>query len=149
MGVASAPGGGRCGAWATRGNYDRAMSTRTLVGGIALGRLLLGGALLLAPRSVVGPGWVGDEAGRPAAGVLLRAVGARDVGLALGTLAALRSGAPLTPWVAAGALADGTDLAATVGAGAAVPASARAAVGAIAGGAFGVQMALLRTLRRA
>ncbi len=62
------------------------MSPRTVVAGIALGRLALGAALVVAPRKVVGPGWIGAEAERPAAGTLLRAVGARDLAIAIGTL---------------------------------------------------------------
>jgi hypothetical protein len=117
------------------------------VAGIALGRLALGGALLAAPRGIVGQGWVGEEARRPAAGVLMRAVGARDVALALGTLVALRNGSSLTPWVIGAMLSDGTDFAATLGAGQSLPASGRAAVGAIAGGAVGAQLGLLKALR--
>jgi len=122
------------------------MSPRTLVAGIALGRLALGAALALAPRKVVGPGWIGAEAERPAAGTLLRAVGARDVALALGTLSALRAGSDLTAWVVGGALADGTDFAATLAAGSAIPVQGRAGVGLLAGGALGVQLGLLKTL---
>ena len=124
------------------------MSPRTLVAGIALGRLVLGAALLAAPRKVVGPGWVGAEAERPAAGVLLRAVGARDVALAAGTLAALKGGSSLTPWVVGGAIADGADFTATLAAGQAIPPQGRAAVGALAGGALGAQIGLLRALKR-
>jgi hypothetical protein len=123
------------------------MSPRTLVAGIALGRLVLGAALVAAPQKVVGPGWIGAEAERPAAGVLLRAVGARDLAIALGTLAALRQGSSLTPWIAGAAVADGTDFAATLAAGQAIPPQGRAGVGALAGGAFGAQLGLLRALR--
>ncbi|ADB53980.1 hypothetical protein Cwoe_5575 [Conexibacter woesei DSM 14684] len=128
-----------------RGSIAR-MSPRTLVAGIALGRLALGAVLMAAPRKVVGPGWIGAEAERPAAGVLLRAVGARDVAIAAGTLLALRQGSALKPWVAAGAIADGTDFVATLAAGQAIPPQARAGVGVLAGGGFGSQLGLLRAL---
>jgi len=124
------------------------MSPRTLVAGIALGRLALGAALLAAPRKVVGPGWIGADAQRPASGTLLRAVGARDVALAAGTLAALRQRSSLTPWIVGGALADGTDFAATLAAGQAIPPQGRAAVGLVAGVAFGAQLGLLRAVGR-
>jgi hypothetical protein len=124
------------------------MSPRTLVAGIALGRLVFGTVLLAAPRKVVGPGWVGAEADRPAAGVLLRAVGARDIALAVGTLAALKGRSSLTPWVVGGAIADGADFASTLAAGQAIPPQGRAAVGAVAGGALGAQIGLLRALKR-
>ena len=123
------------------------MSPRTVVAGIALGRLALGAALVAAPRKVVGPGWIGAEAERPAAGTLLRAVGARDLALAIGTLGALRNGSSLTPWIVGASIADGTDFFATLAAGSAIPAQGRAGVGALAGGALGVQLGLLKTLR--
>lgn len=122
------------------------MSPRTLVAGIALGRLALGAALLVAPRKVVGPGWIGAEAERPVPGVLLRAVGARDVALAAGTLLALKQGASLKPWVAGGALADGADFVSTLAAGQAIPPQGRAGVGLLAGGALGAQLGLLRAV---
>lgn len=123
------------------------MSPRTVVAGIALGRLALGAALVAAPRKVVGPGWIGAEAERPAAATLLRAVGARDLALAIGTLGALRNGSSLTPWIVGASIADGTDFVATLAAGSAIPAQGRAGVGALAGGALGVQLGLLKTLK--
>lgn len=123
------------------------MSPRTLVAGIALGRLALGAALVAAPRKVVGPGWIGAEAERPAAATLLRAVGARDIALAVGTLSALRSGSNLAPWIVGATIADGTDFAATLAAGSAIPPQGRAAVGGLAGGAFGAQLGLLKALK--
>lgn len=122
------------------------MTPRTLVAGIALGRLALGAALVAAPKKVVGPGWIGAEAERPAAGVLLRAVGARDIALALGTLAALKQGSSLKPWVVGASIADGTDFFGTLAAGSAIPMQGRAGVGALAGGALGLQLGLLKAL---
>lgn len=123
-----------------------AMTPRSLVAGIALGRLALGAALVAAPKQVVGPGWIGAEAERPAAGVLLRAVGARDIALALGTLLALKQGSSLKPWVVGASIADGTDFFATLAAGQAIPMQGRAGVGALAGGALGLQLGLLKAL---
>ncbi|MDO8210091.1 hypothetical protein [Conexibacter sp. CPCC 206217] len=122
------------------------MSPRTLVTGIALGRLAIGAALVVAPRKVFGPGWIGTEAERPPAGVLLRAVGARDVALGLGTLIALKQGSSLEPWVLGATIADGTDFFATLAAGQSIPAAGRAGVGALAGGSFGLQLGLLKAL---
>jgi hypothetical protein len=123
------------------------MTPRTLVAGIALGRLALGTALVAAPKTVVGPGWIGAEAERPAAGVLLRAVGARDIALALGTLAALKNGSSLTPWIVGASIADGTDFFGTLAAGQAIPMQGRVGVGALAGGALGLQLGLLKALK--
>lgn len=122
------------------------MTPRTVVAAIALGRLVLGTALVATPKKVVGPGWIGAEAERPAAGVLLRAVGARDVAIAVGTLLALKQGSSLKPWIVGGALADGTDFVATLAAGQALPMAGRAAVGTVAGGALGAQLGLLKAI---
>lgn len=122
------------------------LSTRTQIAGLALGRLALGVALVAAPRAAVGAGWVGAEAERPVTATLLRAVGARDMAVALATLAALRNGSPLKPLLVGASLADGTDLVATLLAGKAVPTQGRVGVGALAGGALVAQLALARSV---
>lgn len=111
---------------------------------LAAGRLVLGAALVARPRSQVGVGWIGEDAKRPAAAVTLRAVGARDVALALGTLGAQHTGSPLKPWLLAATLADATDLVATSAAGSAVPRQAKALIALLAGGAIVQQLALAR-----
>jgi hypothetical protein len=120
------------------------MSTRTQIMALALGRLAIGAALVVAPRSPVGSGWVGDDAERPSASLLMRAVGARDVALALGTLATLRQGGALRPWLIGASLADATDLVATLAAGKAVPAQGRAGIAVLASGALVQQLAIAR-----
>jgi len=96
----------------------------------ATARLLIGGGFLVAPGLAMRP-WIGDAAAHPSARLLARAVGARDVALALGTLGAARRGA-LRPWLAAALLADATDLALTVAQRDRLPARGRL-VSAIAG----------------
>jgi len=122
------------------------VSTRIQILGLALGRLALGAALVAAPRAAVGKGWVGDDAQRPTSALLLRAVGARDIALALGALVALRNGGALRPWLIGASIADATDLVATLSSGDAVPAQGRAAVGALAGGALVQQLAIARSV---
>jgi hypothetical protein len=122
------------------------MSSRILLTTLAAGRLAIGAALVAKPQSQVGAGWVGEDAQRPTAAVLLRAVGARDMALALGTLAAQRSGGALRPWLLTATLADATDLVATFAAGAAVPKQAKALIALLAGGAIVQQLALARTV---
>jgi hypothetical protein len=123
------------------------MSPRKLLGSIALGRVAFGAALTAKPQTTVGPGWIGAvEAERPTSGLLFRSIGARDIALGLGTLTALRQGAALRPWLLGALLADGVDLVATLGAGKAVPVQGRLAIGAIAGGAVAMQLALTRAL---
>src|SRR3954447_16311152 len=60
--------------------------------------------------------WIGAPAAHPAAGVLTRALGAREIGLGLGLLASVDRGRPLRPWLAAGMIADAADLVAILAA---------------------------------
>lgn len=69
----------------------------------------MGGALLLTP-GLVGRVWLGDVADDRRARMALRALGARDLGLAIGTLRALDQGAPVRPWAQMAALGDAADV---------------------------------------
>src|SRR4051794_40662313 len=92
--------------------------TRRLAYGLALNRVLFGARFLLQP-SAAGPSWVGRRRARGTATQLfVRALGARDLGLGVGALAALsRSDAmEAQRWMLAHMLADGSDLAATLAA---------------------------------
>jgi hypothetical protein len=92
---------------------------------LAVNRVAMGARFALWPRAT-GPTWVGRRAaGRSGVQVLARAVGARDVGLGAGALAALASGdlEAARGWMAAHAIADGTDLAATLAAARRLPAA--------------------------
>lgn len=111
---------------------------------VAAGRVGFGVALMLTPERVTTP-WLGSDAARPGTRVAARGLGARDLALGAGTLAA--GGADLQPWVAAGILADAADLAATVGAGAALPRSGRMLVGAVAGAGAALGALALAGLR--
>jgi hypothetical protein len=122
------------------------MNPRMMLTGLAIGRLAIGAALVAKPHSQVGTGWIGEDAKRPTAAVAFRAVGARDMALALGTLATRRSGGPLKPWLLAATLADATDLVATFAAGRAVPKASKAMIALLAGGAIAQQLALTRTV---
>jgi len=107
--------------------------------GIALGRVGLGTALLVAPDRVGAP-WVGRDAGRAGTRVFARGLGARDVLLGLGTLAAVDT--PREPlFLAAGVGADLADGLATWADRARLPAAARA-VAVLAGVAAAAQAVL-------
>jgi hypothetical protein len=87
---------------------------RVLAASLALNRVAFGIAYLVAPSKTAG-GWVGSVARDPASHVLTRALGARDLVLGLGALGAMWRGEPTArPWFAAHAIADATDLAATI-----------------------------------
>jgi len=95
-----------------------AAATNALAHGLALNRVLFGARFLLQPTAA-GPTWIGPRRARNTATQLfVRALGARDLGLGLGALASLRRSDPQEArrWMLAHALADGTDLAATLAA---------------------------------
>jgi hypothetical protein len=118
------------------------MSRKHLVIGYAALRIGYAAALIAAPGRTARP-WVGADAARPAASIGLRGLGARDLALAAGALAAALSGAPARPWLAACAASDAVDLAATLAVdGGALPPRAKLGTVAAAGG-FGATGAAL------
>ena len=103
---------------------------------VAAGRVALGLTALAWPSVPARP-WVGATSENLAARVFGRALGARDLALGLGALAALQdndrgSGAM---WVAAGALSDALDVAASIASWRDLPRLTRWLVVASAGGA--------------
>jgi hypothetical protein len=112
---------------------------------VAAGRTGFGVALIVAPERVTSL-WLGSDAGRPVARVVTRGLGARDVALGVGALAAADS--QLQPWVAGAIVADTADLVATVAAGKSLPLTGRALVGAVAAAGAGLGTIALAGLRR-
>ncbi len=106
---------------------------------VAAGRVALGLAALGWPSVPARP-WVGGAADDLAARVFGRALGARDVALGLGALTALPCHPAAEPgsacaWVAAGALSDALDVAASLASWHELPRITRWLVVASAGGA--------------
>jgi hypothetical protein len=105
---------------------------------VAVGRVALGVTALAWPSIPARP-WVGAAADDVAARVFGRALGARDLALGLGALAALQGPAAETgsarAWVAAGALSDALDVVASVSSWHELPRFTRWLVAASAGGA--------------
>jgi hypothetical protein len=104
---------------------------------VAAGRVALGLTALAWPSVPARP-WVGAAADDLAAQVFGRALGARDVALGLGALAALQrpaESAAARSWIAAGALSDALDVAASVKSWRELPRISRWLVVASAGGA--------------
>ena len=105
---------------------------------VAAGRVAVGLTALAWPSVLARP-WVGASADDLAARVFGRALGGRDVALGLGALAALqRPGAEpgsAAAWVAAGALSDALDVAASLASWRELPRMTRWLVAASAGGA--------------
>jgi hypothetical protein len=85
-----------------------------LARGLALNRVVFGLGFVAAPK-LGAKVWIGRAASKDSVTILTRALGIRDAVLAGGALWALRDGgAAARPWFAAQAVADATDLAATV-----------------------------------
>jgi hypothetical protein len=105
---------------------------------VAAGRVALGVTALAWPWVPARP-WVGAAADDVAARVFGRALGARDLALGLGALAALQGPAAgagsARAWVAAGALSDALDVMASVKSWPELPRFTRWLVAVSAGGA--------------
>ena len=103
---------------------------------VAAGRVALGVTALVWPSVPARP-WVGADADGVAARVFGRALGARDLALGLGALAALQDpeAGSARAWVAAGALSDALDVVASVSSWDELPRITRWLVAASAGGA--------------
>jgi hypothetical protein len=110
------------------------MDARDLAKTNAIGRVVIGAGLVLAP-ALAARAWVGDDADSPGAQVLASALGIRDVALGLGVLLAMKNDAPVRGWLEGAALADAVDFAATVRAGSGIPKAGR--IGVMAGSSAG------------
>lgn len=107
-------------------------SSKTLAVAFGVARGAFGAGLIAAP-SKVASGWLEKDAARPRAQVAIRGLGARDIAISAGTLAAARAGAPLRPWLLASVGSDIGDIAATFAAGKALGDRARYGTLALAG----------------
>ena len=111
---------------------------RAGVTAVAAGRVALGLTALAWPSVPARP-WVGGSADDLAVRVFARALGARDLALGLGALTALARTAEepgsASAWVAAGALSDALDVAASLASWRELPRATRWLVAASAGGA--------------
>lgn len=120
---------------------DPSLAARLLAGG----RVAFGLALFVAPRQTART-WIGDAVDDPGTRMAIRGLGARDVALGAGLLAALEGGGATHRWLEAGAAADLGDLAAAALGRDARPAGAIAATVAVAGGAAGLGIWLRQRL---
>src|SRR4051812_12462405 len=112
---------------------------RVMAGGLAANRIAFGLKYVARPESA-SSSWLGRGAQRPAAKVMARSQGIREVALGGGALAARARGAPADAriWMAAHALADATDFAATYAARRRLPRDASRLALAIAGASTAV-----------
>ena len=112
---------------------------------VAALRIAYGAALAVAPARTTRK-WLGADGGRPAAAVALRALGAREVVLHAGAVAAALSGAPVRPWLVASIGGDCSDVLATFGAGSHLPDGAPMKTLAVAGGSAALSAAVVAAL---
>jgi hypothetical protein len=89
------------------------MEARDLAVGLAAGRIVIGVVSLLVP-GVVGRVLMGPDVAWGGTRLFLRVVGARDLTLGIGVLAALERSAPVRGWLRASAVVDGLDAAGSV-----------------------------------
>jgi hypothetical protein len=121
------------------------MNARALARFTAVCRVGIGSAFVAHPRLFMRP-WIGRDADSTGAVLLARALGARDLVIGAGTLAAVGERDAGRRWLAAAMVADGTDLAVTLAARGELPPRGRALVVAIAGTAVGLGAVALATL---
>jgi hypothetical protein len=105
-----------------------------------VGRVVIGAALIAAPGRVAG-GWIGSD--DPPTHVLARCLGARDIVLGAGLVAAVAHDRDPGTWLAGSVLADAADATATLAAGDHIPRFGRLGTTALAGGSalFGAWLA--------
>ena len=109
------------------------MKSRVLPVTVLALRVAYGAALIAAPDRLARR-WLGPASAEGPTQVPLRALGAREVLLHAGGLAAAARGNALAPWFAASIAGDLTDIAATVAARRQLPGRAPALTALVAGG---------------
>ena len=108
--------------------------SRTIATLLAAGRLAIGTAAFVFPE-LGARSWVGEHGRGPAGRVLGRALGARDLALAIGALTSLEQDGQFWRWIRLGAFADAGDAIATVFAWRSLPKRSRIGVLGVAAGA--------------
>jgi hypothetical protein len=112
---------------------------------LAVGRIVIGAALVVAPRRAAA-GWIGADGRRSGTTVLARALGARDMLLGAMVLHTVDHPGVAPRWLSATAACDAVDFAAATAVRDDLP-RARGALGmAMAGGAAMAGLALSRAL---
>lgn len=86
--------------------------TRKAAVAVAALRIAYGAALAVAPARTT-KSWLGGDAALPAGTVALRALGAREIVLHAGAVAAAVADAPVRPWLMASIVGDCADVAST------------------------------------
>jgi hypothetical protein len=118
---------------------SRARQAAAVVAGL---RIAYGAALMLTPSNTT-KRWLGADGQRPGGGqVAIRALGAREVVLHAGALAAVLTDAPVRPWLFGSFAGDCADIASTWAARDAVPDGSPLATAIVAGGSAALTAAV-------
>jgi hypothetical protein len=124
---------------------SRARQAATAVAAL---RVAYGAALLITPPSTT-KRWLGEAGQRPGGGqVAIRALGAREVALHAGALAAAVGGAPIWPWFAASIAGDLADIGSTFAARDALPEHSAPATAVVAGASAALSAAAVAAVER-
>jgi hypothetical protein len=124
------------------------LTPRTGAGALAIGRIALGAAVLLAPETVTSR-WLGGHARHPAVRYLARSLGARDLALGILVISTLDDPKQGPRAQAMCALADAVDALATVAAREELPVAGVIGTITVAGAAAGAGVYFARELARA
>jgi len=117
-------------------------STKAPTLAFAAGRGLFGVGLAVVPGKLAS-GWIPDDAGREQTQIVLRGLGARDIALAGGTVAAVLNDEDVRPWLISAMACDTADIVAAFVAGDSLPSRARWGTLALAGAAVAAGAALV------
>lgn len=124
------------------GSRDRpSTATRATITAFAVGRAAFGAALIARPERV-GRGWLGEVVDQPATQAAIRGLGARDLTLSAGALAAVARGTGVRAWLLAAVASDLADIAAAVAARDGLPPRAVPGTIALAGGSAAAAIVL-------
>jgi hypothetical protein len=124
------------------------MPTSRILAASVLGlRIAYGVALVAAPERLTRR-WLGPAVAHDPAQVALRGLGAREVLLHAGGLAATLRGGAVRPWLAASVAGDLSDIAATAAGRRGLPAGAAPATLAVAGASAAISVAVGALLDR-
>ena len=121
------------------------MGARELARFTAICRLAIGAGFVAYPPLTM-RAWIGSDARRPAATLLARALGVRDLIIGTGTLAQLEDPSALAAWLRGALAADTADLLLTLYGRDAVPPRGRPLVSSIAAGGVVLGAAALAML---
>jgi hypothetical protein len=121
------------------------IAPRRAAGALALGRVALGVAVLVAPETVTSR-WLGEHARHPAVRYLAHSLGVRDVALGALALGSLRDRRFAAETQVACATADAVDALATFSARAELPPAGALGTVAVAGAAAVAELWLARRL---